>query len=112
MTRRKLAASLSLRQISALLSQPAALVAGLAFLTAVFQLPSGQAPPAAAATPQQRLNLQYHLRLTRPTAHIMEIEIYARGATEPALDFTMPAWAPGRYAIYNFAKNVQEFQAT
>src|SRR5262249_38780204 len=28
-----------------------------------------------------------------------------------ALDFVMPAWAPGRYAIYDFAKNVQEFEA-
>ena len=29
----------------------------------------------------------------------------------PELKFVIPAWAPGRYAIYDFAKNVQEFSA-
>jgi len=55
------------------------------------------------------LELQYQLRLQRPTTHLLEIEITASRVKEPALDFIMPAWAPGRYAIYDFAKNVQEF---
>ena len=58
------------------------------------------------------LDLQYHLRLQRPTTHIMDVEIDVGKAQAPALDFVMPAWAPGRYAIYDFAKNVQEFEAT
>jgi hypothetical protein len=58
------------------------------------------------------LDLQYYLRLPRPTTHIMEVEIDVAKIQEPALDFVMPAWAPGRYAIYDFAKNVQEFEAT
>ena len=41
----------------------------------------------------------------------MEVEIEAGKVAEPALNFVMPAWAPGRYAIYDFAKNVQEFSA-
>jgi predicted metalloprotease with PDZ domain len=41
----------------------------------------------------------------------MEIEIRAEKVTEEALEFVMPAWSPGRYAIYDFAKNVQEFRA-
>jgi len=57
------------------------------------------------------LELEYHLSVTRPTTHLADIEIRARGVTEPTLDFVMPAWAPGRYAIYDFAKNVQEFSA-
>ena len=57
------------------------------------------------------LELHYHLRLTRPSTHIMEVEIQAGKVAEPALNFVMPAWAPGRYAIYDFAKNVQEFSA-
>ena len=57
------------------------------------------------------LELQYHLRLARPSTHIMEVEIQAGKVAEPALNFVMPAWAPGRYAIYDFAKNVQEFSA-
>jgi predicted metalloprotease with PDZ domain len=66
-------------------------------------------PPGAGAAP---LELQYQLRLLRPTTHLLEVEISASGVTEAALDFALPAWAPGRYAIYDFAKNVQEFEAT
>ena len=47
----------------------------------------------------------------RPSTHLAEVEIVARQVTEPSLDFAMPAWSPGRYAIYDFAKNVQEFEA-
>ncbi len=57
------------------------------------------------------MELQYHLRLLRPTTHIMDVEIDVGKVQEPTLDFVMPAWAPGRYAIYDFAKNVQEFEA-
>jgi predicted metalloprotease with PDZ domain len=67
---------------------------------------------AQAAGKPQRLDLEYHLRLARPTTHLIEVEITASGVTEPTIDFVMPAWAPGRYAIYNFAKNVQEFTVT
>jgi predicted metalloprotease with PDZ domain len=61
-----------------------------------------------AASP---LGLQYRLSVTRPTTHLVEVEIRATGVKEPTLDFVMPAWAPGRYAIYDFAKNVQDFCA-
>ncbi len=67
------------------------------------------APLGAFAAP---LELSYHLRLMRPTTHLVEIEIEARNVTTPTLDCVLPAWSPGRYAIYDFAKNVQEFQAS
>jgi predicted metalloprotease with PDZ domain len=67
----------------------------------------GQSRPAAAVP----LQLQYRLILTRPTTHLVEVEITAGGCQTPGLDFVMPAWGPGRYAIYNYAKNVQAFQA-
>jgi predicted metalloprotease with PDZ domain len=57
------------------------------------------------------LKLAYHLRLARPSTHLVEVEILAQQVTDPWLDLVMPAWSPGRYAIYDFAKNVQEFQA-
>jgi predicted metalloprotease with PDZ domain len=57
------------------------------------------------------LELQYRLSVTRPTTHLAKVEITAGHVTEAVLDFVMPAWAPGRYAIYDFAKNVQEFDA-
>jgi predicted metalloprotease with PDZ domain len=66
---------------------------------------------AAGQTPAP-LELNYHLRLARPTTHLVEVQIDAGKVTSSSLDFVLPAWSPGRYAIYNFAKNVQEFQAT
>ena len=79
----------------------------IAFLVAV------QAAPAAdqTASSQAPLKLQYRLTLVRPTTHLVEIEIDVSNVTEPQLDFVLPAWSPGRYAIYDFAKNVQEFDA-
>ena len=66
---------------------------------------------AQAAHSGAQLDLQYHLRLRRPTTHIMDVEIDAGNVSASSLDFVLPAWAPGRYAIYNFAKNVQQFHA-
>lgn len=66
----------------------------------------GQESPASGA-----LRLQYHLELSRPTTHLVAVEIVADKVTDPHLDFVLPAWSPGRYAIYDFAKNVQEFEA-
>jgi predicted metalloprotease with PDZ domain len=65
-------------------------------------------PQDQPATP---LDLQYSLRLDRPSTHLLDVEIAVRQVIAPNLDFVMPAWAPGRYAIYDFAKNVQEFSA-
>ena len=66
--------------------------------------------PAAAAA-QAPLELNYHLRFPHPATHLVEVEIDAAHVTSPSIDFLLPAWSPGRYAIYDFAKNVQEFQA-
>lgn len=67
--------------------------------------------PAEAKNPQPRLKLHYQLALVRPSTHLVEIEIVAANVTAAELDFVLPAWSPGRYAIYDFAKNVQEFEA-
>ncbi len=66
-----------------------------------------------AATPRSQglLAIQYVLHLDRPTTHLIKVEIDVSAVHGPTLDFVMPAWAPGRYAIYNFAKNVQQFAA-
>jgi predicted metalloprotease with PDZ domain len=58
------------------------------------------------------LELAYRVRIERPATHLVEIEIDVRNVGTSTLDFAMPAWSPGRYAIYDFAKNVQEFEAT
>jgi predicted metalloprotease with PDZ domain len=55
------------------------------------------------------LEIAYTVRLPQPTTHLVEVEILVRKVVTPALDMVIPAWAPGRYAIYDFAKSVQEF---
>ncbi len=68
-------------------------------------------PAGAPQSEANRLELSYTLDLERPSTHLLQVEITAKQVTEPILPFAIPAWAPGRYAIYDFAKNVQEFTA-
>ena len=66
---------------------------------------------ATQGSTAQPLELAYIVRVDRPTTHLVDIEIVVRRVETPSLQFVMPAWGPGRYAIYDFAKNVQEFSA-
>ena len=68
-------------------------------------------PLPAEETASSPLQLDYHLVLTHPNLHLVSVEIIASKVSGDFLDFVLPAWSPGRYAIYDFAKNVQEFQA-
>ncbi|MGH9435062.1 MAG: hypothetical protein ACRD06_03575, partial [Terriglobia bacterium] len=71
----------------------------------------GTRPGAARSAAPSILSLQYHLLLLRPSTHLINVAIDVGNVKDGTLDFVMPAWAPGRYAIYNFAKGVQQFQA-
>jgi predicted metalloprotease with PDZ domain len=77
--------------------------------TAVVKAAAGQLTTPQAVPDQ--LELSYSLGMDRPSTHLLQVEITAKQVTGPVLRFAMPAWAPGRYAIYDFAKNVQEFTA-
>jgi predicted metalloprotease with PDZ domain len=66
------------------------------------------------AQDQPLQSLTYRLSMPRPVSHLFEVVIdveLPKDATTKSLDFQMPKWSPGRYAIFDFAKNVQEFQA-
>ena len=59
-------------------------------------------------------SLTYHLAMSRPVSHLLEVTIevtLAKDATARSMDFQMPKWSPGRYAVFDFAKNVQEVSA-
>jgi predicted metalloprotease with PDZ domain len=71
---------------------------------------AGRSAAAPGSSPSP-LDLEYTLRVARPTTHLVDVGIVAEKVGAADLDFVMPAWAPGRYAIYDFAKNVQEFSA-
>ncbi|HEY8413451.1 MAG TPA: PDZ domain-containing protein, partial [Pyrinomonadaceae bacterium] len=78
--------------------------------TAVVFLACGVA--AAQAPPLKSIN--YRLAMTRPASHLFEVSIEVKLPNElkdKPVEFQMPRWSPGRYAVFDFAKNVQEFRA-
>lgn len=71
---------------------------------------------ASAQQDQPLRSVTYRLAMSRPVSHLFEVTIevqlpITRDASEKYLDFQMPKWSPGRYAVFDFAKNVQEFEA-
>ncbi|HXT64221.1 MAG TPA: PDZ domain-containing protein [Pyrinomonadaceae bacterium] len=58
--------------------------------------------------------MNYRLGMSQPSSHLFEVTIEVEVPPSQApesLDFQMPKWSPGRYAVFDFAKNVQQFQA-
>ena len=67
-----------------------------------------------AVAQDQPLKLKYWLAMSHPNSHLFEVTIEVglpADAKLGSLDFQMPKWSPGRYAVFDFAKNVQEVQA-
>lgn len=67
-----------------------------------------------SAQDQPLRSITYRLSMTRPNSHLFEVKIEVETPADypaGAIDFQMPKWSPGRYAVFDFAKNVQEFQA-
>ncbi|HVS21800.1 MAG TPA: PDZ domain-containing protein [Pyrinomonadaceae bacterium] len=63
---------------------------------------------------EQTLKINYHLTVSHPNSHLLEVSIEVEVPSDArleSLDFQMAKWSPGRYAVFDFAKNVQEFQA-
>jgi len=55
--------------------------------------------------------MHYTLTLEHPERHLIGVAIDAATGGADALEFAMPAWSPGRYYIYDFARNVQNVAA-
>ena len=67
-----------------------------------------------AVAQEQPLHIKYWLAMSHPTSHLFEVAIEVELPADPnlrSLDFQMPKWSPGRYAVFDFAKNVQEVKA-
>ena len=56
-------------------------------------------------------SLHYELRFEKPNTHLMDVTIHVSDLKGTAVEFAMPDWAPGSYAIENYAANVQRFRA-
>jgi predicted metalloprotease with PDZ domain len=52
--------------------------------------------------------------MSRPVSHLFEVAIeieLPENFKDQSVAFQMPKWSPGRYAVFDFAKNVQEVRA-
>ena len=58
------------------------------------------------------MKLAYELSFPHPETHLYHVELTVTGAPRGRLRFAMPAWAPGSYLIRDFARHVQDFEAT
>ena len=72
------------------------------------------ATSVAALGQDQPLQIKYWLAMSHPNSHLFEVTVEVglpADAKISSLDFQMPKWSPGRYAVFDFAKNVQEVRA-
>lgn len=69
---------------------------------------------ASAQSEPPLRTITYRLAMSNPASHLFEVSIeveLADNAKTESLDFQMAKWSPGRYAVFDFAKNVQEVHA-
>jgi predicted metalloprotease with PDZ domain len=64
--------------------------------------------PGEAQAPEV---VRYRLAMPAPASHLFEVSVTAHADGQAPVDFQMPAWSPGRYVIYDFARNVQDVAA-
>src|SRR5678816_927607 len=85
---------------------PRKLLIAIAVITILTGVAAAQEPPLKSIT--------YNLSMSRPTSHLFEVTIAVElpdQSNNKPVQFQMPKWSPGRYAVFDFAKNVQEFRA-
>lgn len=66
--------------------------------------------PLRATAP--RLDLAYRVAMSEPASHLYEVSLDVGKWSGDTLRLVLPVWSPGRYARMDFARNVQDFQAT
>jgi predicted metalloprotease with PDZ domain len=67
---------------------------------------------AAQETQASAGRVSYRLSMPEPESHLFHVEMEVSGlAGLEEVTFQMPRWSPGRYAVFDFAKNVQEVRA-
>jgi len=82
-----------------------------AFFVALVAVWSSSAAAAPQPTPPP-LYINYKLAMPRPASHLFQVTVEPDLPTlADYVDFQMPRWSPGRYAVFDFAKNVQEVRA-
>ena len=82
------------------------LIIALTFIALTCGVAVAQEPPLRSIT--------YRLSMSRPVSHLFEVAIIVElpeQLKDEPLQFQMAKWSPGRYGVFDFAKNVQEVRA-
>ncbi|HJQ33950.1 MAG TPA: hypothetical protein VJ866_17345 [Pyrinomonadaceae bacterium] len=78
-------------------------------LFAVCALGASHAAAQDSSAPAYKIS--YRLSMPEPASHLFNVQVDVDGLKgADYVDFQMPRWSPGRYAVFDFAKNVQEFR--
>jgi predicted metalloprotease with PDZ domain len=67
-----------------------------------------------SAQSQPFRSITYRLSMSKPESHLFEVSIEVvlpENFNGQSVAFQMAKWSPGRYAVFDFAKNVQEVRA-
>src|SRR5213082_1839359 len=76
-------------------------------LLALLALAPRAAPAQDTSAPAYKIS--YRISMPQPASHLLEVQVdVSRLAGADHVNFQMPRWSPGRYAVFDFAKNVQE----
>src|ERR1043166_168016 len=87
-------------------STPSRIIVAVAFIAVFSSAVFAQEPPLKSIT--------YQLSMSRPMSHLFEVSILIElpdQLKEKPLQLQMAGWSPGRYGVFDFAKNVQEVRA-
>src|SRR5689334_7475441 len=85
---------------------PSRIIALVAFIVVISSAAFAQERPLKAIT--------YRLSMSRPMSHLFEVSILIElpdQLKDKPLELQMGRWSPGRYGVFDFAKNVQEMRA-
>jgi predicted metalloprotease with PDZ domain len=82
----------------------------LVLLALALAIPWGSANATAPPAQPDPPVIEYRLEIVDPASHLLEVSIRVP-FTDAPLEFQMPAWSPGRYVVYDFARNVQDATA-
>lgn len=85
--------------------------AAWALLAAALNPQSLVASPQVNSSPEA-YRIAYHVAMPNPKSHLFEVRIEVEmKRADGVVEFQMPRWSPGRYGVFEFAKNVQEVKA-
>jgi predicted metalloprotease with PDZ domain len=96
----------------------AASLASVMFVGLACRAPSttSTAAPAPApdlrATTEPRFEIAYRLAMLEPSTHLYDVHIDIGNVSGDTVRLQLPVWSPGRYARFDFARNLEDLTIT